>query len=356
MPVPDNVAKDVLKQVEFYFSDSNLPRDKFLLELVQDEANPEHWVDLKIVVAFARMRALLQIKDIEPDNVPEEKVEDVANVLKTSDALVVSEDGKKIRRKEPLGSLNEALKAADARTLYVSPFPYTATLEAMTDFFSQHGEVRCVRMRRHQLTKDFRGSIFLELDSVETANKVKEMELEFEGAPLKMVPKVDFKEEVIDIRHSRPNSTFNKQSGGRKEESEDDSPIEYDLGLIVHFKFKDDVDAEMTREVVQEALGGEAAGITFVKYSRGLPDGWLRFTTAQAADALLAEIGEAKEKELVEGKVAVFTKLEGEAEEKYWKEVRQSQRDFKARRGGRGGRGGFRGGGGRGPKRHKSGT
>jgi La domain len=50
-----------VKQIEFYFSDSNLPRDKFLLDKVH--ASPAGWVDLGLVATFERMRELLKARD-----------------------------------------------------------------------------------------------------------------------------------------------------------------------------------------------------------------------------------------------------------------------------------------------------
>jgi hypothetical protein len=47
------------KQLEFYFSDSNLPKDKFLR--AQAEAHPDGLVDLSLLLSFSRMRALLGV-------------------------------------------------------------------------------------------------------------------------------------------------------------------------------------------------------------------------------------------------------------------------------------------------------
>eukprot|EP00775_Hariotina_reticulata_P003295 gene3295-3571_t len=55
----DEVKPKLLKQVEFYFSDSNLPKDKFLRGQV--EAHPEGYVDMSLIVSFARMRELLKV-------------------------------------------------------------------------------------------------------------------------------------------------------------------------------------------------------------------------------------------------------------------------------------------------------
>lgn len=42
----------------------------------------------------------------------------VAEVLRTSDALVLSENGKRVRRAKPLASPEEVAAALDARSLY----------------------------------------------------------------------------------------------------------------------------------------------------------------------------------------------------------------------------------------------
>merc|ERR1719183_824900 len=51
------LERKLLRQIEFYFSDSNLPRDKFLRETV--EADPERYVDIALLLTFSRLRTLL---------------------------------------------------------------------------------------------------------------------------------------------------------------------------------------------------------------------------------------------------------------------------------------------------------
>ena len=53
-------ADKVVRQIEFYFSDSNLPRDRFMLERVHE--NPEGYVDIGLIATFARMRDILKVR------------------------------------------------------------------------------------------------------------------------------------------------------------------------------------------------------------------------------------------------------------------------------------------------------
>ena len=50
------MADKIKQQVEFYFSDSNYPRDRFLRSKAGE--NEEGWIDLSVIATFARMKAL----------------------------------------------------------------------------------------------------------------------------------------------------------------------------------------------------------------------------------------------------------------------------------------------------------
>lgn len=78
----------ILKQVEFYFSDSNLPTDKFLTEELK---NNEGWLPIATLTRFARLKAL------------SDDVSVIAEALKKSPELLeVSEDSLKVKRKTEL--------------------------------------------------------------------------------------------------------------------------------------------------------------------------------------------------------------------------------------------------------------
>jgi hypothetical protein len=55
-----------VKQIEFYLSDSNLPRDKFLLDKVH--SSPDGWVDLGLIATFVRMRDILKARAARRDS------------------------------------------------------------------------------------------------------------------------------------------------------------------------------------------------------------------------------------------------------------------------------------------------
>jgi hypothetical protein len=108
-------CSDMITLVEFYFSDSNLPYDKFMWTL--HTANAEHWVPLATVSSFKRTRELTGKRGIEW----------VATALRNrSDQLEVDDTGAQVRRKtevtEPKDQFSRSVYAVSHifHTLYQS--------------------------------------------------------------------------------------------------------------------------------------------------------------------------------------------------------------------------------------------
>ncbi|KAI0758851.1 hypothetical protein C8Q74DRAFT_1300277 [Fomes fomentarius] len=136
-----------VRQVEFYFADSNLPFDKFMWTL--HTANAEHWVPIKTVASFKRMREFQA-----------QGHEWVVDALKKSEELEVDADGENVRRRTEV----QPPKGQFERSVYAKGFgkeePGLQTkLEA---FFDKYGKTNAVRMRRVDGTKEFKGSVFVE--------------------------------------------------------------------------------------------------------------------------------------------------------------------------------------------------
>ncbi|KAL4447785.1 hypothetical protein ABPG75_005004 [Micractinium tetrahymenae] len=384
--VLDAVTKDRLRQqIEFYFSDSNLPRDKFLQEKVAADA--EGYVDIALLSIFQRVRGLLKSTVVDPEKVSEQMVADVADALEGSSSLALSEDRKRVRRAAALKEADEVAREVDERSLYASPFPFDATLDALSDFFRQHGSVQCVRMRRHLQSKDFKGSVFVEFSSVEEAEKVRGKELVYEGAPLAMEPKLDYIKRKQEEREARaaaapaggdataapaaPPASRKRRAEGEPGEGDDEAAGDagaaaeeaaaaeepevgnYEPGCILHFDFGGDAEfAEApTFGLVKDTFGGRReGGVQFVEYVQGAKSGNVRFHTPDQAQAALGRAEEGKM--MVAGYSAAVRILEGEEEAAFLKAAAKQRAEADKRRkeegGGRGGRGGGRGGRGRG--------
>ncbi|PCH43220.1 hypothetical protein WOLCODRAFT_138250 [Wolfiporia cocos MD-104 SS10] len=136
-----------MRQIEFYFADANLPYDKFMWTL--HTANAEHWVPIKTVASFKRMR------DYQPLG-----LDWVADALRLSTELEVSADGAQVRRRtEP-----QPPKDQFERSIYAKGFgaEVDGLQKQLEQFFNKYGTTNAVRMRRIDGTKEFKGSVFVE--------------------------------------------------------------------------------------------------------------------------------------------------------------------------------------------------
>ena len=83
---PEGVTRQLLRQIEYYFSDSNFPKDKFLMaEVAKSE---EGWVELSTIANFNKVKQM----------VPSQELPVIADALGFSTFLEVSDDGLKVRR------------------------------------------------------------------------------------------------------------------------------------------------------------------------------------------------------------------------------------------------------------------
>ncbi|KAK7202599.1 hypothetical protein BZA70DRAFT_223743, partial [Myxozyma melibiosi] len=173
----------ILKQVEFYFSDQNLPRDKFLWKTTS--AN-DGWVPISTIANFARMRRFQPFEEV------------VAALRESKELLEVDEEGTKVRRKVPISApAPEEKKQIDLKSLYVEGFGEetpTSQFDIESLFEKASGPVvKQVRLLR-DFSKKFVGSVFVEFASAEDAKSFAESnpELEFNEKKLKVMPKEEF--------------------------------------------------------------------------------------------------------------------------------------------------------------------
>ncbi|EXJ69509.1 lupus La protein [Cladophialophora psammophila CBS 110553] len=198
----------IRKQVEFYFSDSNLPKDKFLFEQTGGVANKP--VDLREIHKFKRMRRF-------------QPFEAIVEALRDSKTLELTDDDTHVRRKEPLPeNFFEALpQAADPRTVYVKGFgeESSSTQFDIEAFFDPYGPTRAVRLRRNN-EKFFKGSVFVEFDTEELAQSFLALEPKpkFNGNDLLIMSKTEYtSKKTADLKAGKITSNNKYERGGRRD-------------------------------------------------------------------------------------------------------------------------------------------
>ncbi|MBE7180688.1 MAG: hypothetical protein INR71_05675 [Terriglobus roseus] len=211
---------EIRKQVEFYFSDSNLPMDTYLFNLVGGSENKS--VPVKVIHSFKRMRRF------QPYSA-------VAAAIKDSDILDIFGDAGKeeIRRKQPLEERGEKTdeqyyKAFEDKTMPRSIYAKGFGQEGATtqldleEFFAPYGPINSVRMRRTYPDKLFKGSVFVEFDGEEGQTDFLALDPKptFNGKELLIMSKkayVDMKSEDIRQGKIKPNEHRPRWNSGKHE-------------------------------------------------------------------------------------------------------------------------------------------
>ncbi|ORX90690.1 La-domain-containing protein [Basidiobolus meristosporus CBS 931.73] len=245
----------ILKQVEFYFSDSNLPKDKFLSGLANSN---DGWVSIATIASFKRMRQFTD-KDL------------IVEALRESPELLeVNEEGAMVRRTKPLSNLAEDSK----RFVYVKGFPeeYPELQEELEKFFEEHGKVLSVRMRRARPGNNFKGSVFVEFATSEEADELVAKSLKFKDADL------------IVMRRDAYHAMKEKEHGSKKDKSKKANSKrnarELPQRCMLHFK---GVGPNTTWQDIKARLG-VAGTVAFVKYQKGDNEGYAQFKESLAED------------------------------------------------------------------------
>ncbi|KAJ8545320.1 hypothetical protein K7X08_017903 [Anisodus acutangulus] len=134
----DDLRNKIVKQVEYYFSDANLPTDKFLLKYVTRDK--EGFVPVKVIASFSKVKKLTKETSI------------IAAALTESSLLVVSPDGRKVKRLHPL-PLSE-IKDSKVCTVLVGNLPEDHSVDNLRRIFGQTGNVKHVTIRDPHTERD----------------------------------------------------------------------------------------------------------------------------------------------------------------------------------------------------------
>ena len=87
---PPATTESIRAQVEFYFSDSNLPADSYLMSKINDAKEDEGFIDLRTICTFTRMKEKLKVN--RSGLITQEMVDKVAASLEDSATVAVRRD------------------------------------------------------------------------------------------------------------------------------------------------------------------------------------------------------------------------------------------------------------------------
>lgn len=272
----------IIRQVEYYFSDANLHRDKFLSE--QISKNENGWVPLSVLVTFKRLATLTTDSD------------EIINALNKSDEglVEISEDKQSLRRhpERPIPEHNEERrKEIQERTAYAKGFPLDSQMSDILDFVNAYEKVVNVTMRKHydKPTKSykFKGSIFVTFEKKEQAKKfLDEEKILYKERELLRKWQVDYLKEKQEEYQKKNEKRKNKK------EPKPEPEIELPKNAIVVFEGAPDT---VSREEIREAFEKvKDFDIAYIEFNKGDTKGSVRLTEADAAEKYIAKVEEAK--------------------------------------------------------------
>ncbi|XP_042479386.1 la-related protein 6A [Macadamia integrifolia] len=127
----DDLKDKIIKQVEYYFSDENLSTDKFLMSHVKKDK--EGFVPVGLIASFRKMKKLVRDNSL------------IVDALQESTQLVVSSDGKKVKKIHPLPVAE--VQDAKSRTVLVENMPDNFSIESMKIIFGAAGNIKNISIQ-----------------------------------------------------------------------------------------------------------------------------------------------------------------------------------------------------------------
>ncbi|XP_017152656.2 la protein homolog [Drosophila miranda] len=273
----------IIRQVEYYFGDANLNRDKFLRE--QIAKNEDGWVPLSVLITFKRLATLSTDFD-----------EIIAALNKSDEGLVqISEDKQSLRRhpERPIPEHNEERrKEIQERTAYAKGFPLDSLMSELLDFFASYEKVVNITMRKHydKPTKSykFKGSIFLTFETKDqaTAFLEKDNKVVYKERELLRKWQIDY------LKEKQEEYQLKSEKKQKKKEAKAEPAIELPKNAIVVFEGAPET---VSREEIREAFEKvKDFDIAYIEFNKGDTKGSVRLTEADAAEKYISKVEEGK--------------------------------------------------------------
>ncbi|XP_030064776.1 lupus La protein isoform X2 [Microcaecilia unicolor] len=313
-----DLEKKICQQIEYYFGDHNLPRDKFLKEQIKLD---DGWVPLETMIKFNRLSRLTTDFGVITEALGKSK----------TGLLEVHEDKSKIRRspKQPLPEANDQYKTAiKNRSVYVKGFPTDATFDDIKEWFEDKGPIENIQLRR-TIQKAFKGSVFVVFDSNESAKKfIAIPSQKYKETDLIILSKEDYftkKNEERKKKRSelKAKNKQEKEENQKRAEDAEMKSLEQKTGCLL--KFSGDLEDQTSREDIH-AVFAEHGDIKWIDFIRGAKEGIILFKD-KAHDALEKAKAANNGNLQLRNKDVTWELFEGDAEKEALKKVLEGQQE-----------------------------
>ncbi|KAI9278599.1 hypothetical protein BDA99DRAFT_567293 [Phascolomyces articulosus] len=244
--------QEVLQGLQTIYQPDNLKKNAFFRELL--EQDPERWISLKKISVIKQMKPLvngdleLLIRAIESSN-DEFEVNEQKTKVRTVKALDLSEekpqetkDGVPVPTAAQVERFGDHLSAVNKKSIYAKGFPENPepSRKELTGLFAPFGRVMHIKYRRDD-AKKFKGSVFIEFESEEVAQKVVTQNPSFKGKELLVMLKCEYIE--MKAKEKYADQTF------------EHSDIVSSATAYLEYEGAGDMRVEAIKDLIKEKLG-----------------------------------------------------------------------------------------------------
>lgn len=293
------LEQDIIDQVEYYFSDSNLFRDKFLQAEIEKN---EGWIAVSTLTTFKRLAALST------------DVKVIIDALDKSDSglLEINENRDSVRRhpERPLPERNEETrKEIISRSAYTKGFPKEMDMPEFIEFFKDYPKVIHVTIRKYldKPTKTYKskGSVFVTFSTRDQCAAFLSQDIKYKDTELITKWQSDY----------YAGKKTEREELKREKQAQLEPAIELPKGAVILIT---DIKQDNTRETIKETIEKLEGDVAFVEFAKGDERAYVRLSNENGGKDLLAKLSDGKLK--FGDDESPVSLLEGEEEEKYLKE------------------------------------
>lgn len=226
MVIPEeDLMTRIVTQVEFYFSDANVAKDKFLLKHIR--RNKEGYVSLKLVSSFKKVKQLTKDWRVV-----------AFSLTKCSNKIQINDVGTKIRRVDPLPDFEEI--PVTCAVLVIGLPLEKPSIQSVSQLFSSCGDIAFIRVLRagSSIPQDLKSlsakhpdlslanCAWVEFEAPEAAKAATEMSNEDGMKVVPILPEAEKKkpEKPQQQKGSQPNSRKNSVSGNNNSTNQQKGP------------------------------------------------------------------------------------------------------------------------------------
>eukprot|EP00041_Stephanoeca_diplocostata_P014518 m.267088 g.267088 ORF g.267088 m.267088 type:complete len:440 (-) comp19723_c0_seq1:1209-2528(-) len=141
------------QQLEFYFSESNLRRDRYIRQKI--DQHKHGFFPVSDILTFNRIKQLRA------------SYEDIIDAIRSSHELELDKDNRHVRPAVDIEFRSPA--ECDTATIYVEGFKLDSTQDSLKEKLQIYGNVQYISLPRHRATRALKGFAFIEFDNTSAA-------------------------------------------------------------------------------------------------------------------------------------------------------------------------------------------